>query len=252
MPPQISDDEENSVSVSPSVSPEPEHEPTPPATTKSRGRPAKEELKPVKIESDNEDEDEDEQAEDEYVVEKILKHVIEPHTNEIKYQVKWEGFDKAADLTWEPEANLETASKILNEYLDSVGGKEKLMKDWEELQSGLTEKKAGKKRGRPSTGTPQANGAKKSKKNSATTSMSPPAGVRAADFKPPTGSWEDDVVAIDACEGKSGDVIVYLTWKGGHKSQHTLSQIYKRCPQKMLRFYESHLVFKKTDTDAED
>lgn len=46
---------------------------------------------------------------------------------------------------------------------------------------------------------------------------------------------------IDACEGTEGSVVVFLTWKGGQKTQHPLVQVYKRCPQKMLKFYESHL-----------
>jgi len=39
--------------------------------------------------------------------------------------------------------------------------------------------------------------------------------------------------------------MVFLSWANGHKTQHPLEQVYKRCPQKMLKFYESHLVFKK-------
>ncbi len=67
------------------------------------------------------------------------------------------------------------------------------------------------------------------------TSASPPASASKAEFKPPTGSWEDEVVAIDACEGNEGTVVVYLTWKGGHKTQHPLAQVYKRCPQKVRK-----------------
>jgi len=120
----------------------------------------------------------------------------------------------------------ETASVILSQYLESVGGKEALFSAWEE-------KKANKKRGRASTGTPQGtNGVKKSRKNGAhPASATPPAGF--TEFKPPTGSWEEEVTGIDACEGSGGKVIVYLTWRGGHKSQHPLPQVYKRCPQKV-------------------
>lgn len=62
-------------------------------------------------------------------------------------------------------------------------------------------------------------------------SNTPP--VSAGDFKPPTGNWEEQIVAIDACEGGEGAVVVFLTWKGGHKTQHPLSQVYKRCPQRV-------------------
>lgn len=102
-----------------------------------------------------------------------------------------------------------------------------------------TKKTASKKRGRASTGGAE-NGAKRGKKSNgtATTSSTPPAG---AEFKPPSGNWEEEVVMIDACEGSEGSVVVFLTWKGGQKTQHPLVQVYKRCPQKMLKFYESHL-----------
>lgn len=121
---------------------------------------------------------------------------------------------------------------ILNAYLDKFGGKDALIAAYEELKAKQAlekEEKNVKKRPRTSTatGTPKGEGsAKKAKKNDST-----PAGVQAKAFTPPQGSWEDHVVAIDACEGKKGDVIVYLTWKAGVKSQHTLATIYKRCPQ---------------------
>lgn len=61
------------------------------------------------------------------------------------------------------------------------------------------------------------------------------AGAKATNFKPPTGSWEEDILDIDACEESDRTVKVYLTWKGGQKTQHTLDQVYKRCPQ-MVRY----------------
>ena len=153
----------------------------------------------------------------------------------------------------------ETAAVILSEYLESVGGKELILSAWEEKKGEVASGKKSKKRGRASTGTPVENGAKRGRKSkSHPSSTTPPSSVAAADFKPPTGSWEDAVVAIDACEGNEGSVVAYLTWKGGHKTQHPLCQVYKRCPQKvnnptifkmrtsltgrqMLHFYESHL-----------
>ncbi|EPQ67858.1 Bgt-1998, partial [Blumeria graminis f. sp. tritici] len=137
--------------------------------------------------------------------------------------------------------NEESASKLLNEYLKSVGGKDLILADWAEKKALAESSKKGKKRGRssPSSVNNSIKRTRKSIKHPASTS--PPASAIAAKFEPPSGSWEEEVIAIDACEGTQGNVIVYLTWKGGHKSQHPLAQIYKRCPQKMLKFYEDHL-----------
>ena len=104
------------------------------------------------------------------------------------------------------------------------------MAAWEDKRG----EKKGKKRGRASTGTDAANGStKKTKKNGHPAASTPPASAKAAEFKPPTGSWEEDVVGIDACEGPEGAIVVYLTWKGGQKSQHPTAQVYKRCPQRV-------------------
>lgn len=50
-----------------------------------------------------EDEDDDEDGE-EYRVETVLKHRF--NGNEVEYQIKWLGYDKKGDLTWEPMENL--------------------------------------------------------------------------------------------------------------------------------------------------
>lgn len=198
-----------------------------------------------------------------YVVEQILSHIIDEEVSiyqsyswlleanstvqgVIKYEVKWEGFEKKTDRTWEPEENLycpqwhygdpalilcyrETAPKILEEYLARIGGKEALLEAFNE------KKPKGKKRGRASTTTESGvNGSKRGKKNGAhPASSTPPASAKSAEFKPPSGNWEEEVVGIDACEGNGGNIVVYLTWKSGEKSQHPLHQVYKRCPQKV-------------------
>ncbi|KAI0204497.1 heterochromatin protein one [Astrocystis sublimbata] len=173
----------------------------------------------------------DDLDEDEFIVEKIMAHVLEADGT-LKYKVKWEGYEKKADQTWEEEENLrENAAVVLDEYLDSVGGREKIV---EEAQTALKTKK----RGRPSTGTP--NGTKRIRNGSHPASTSPPASARA--WKPPQGSWEDHVESIDACHDENtGKLTVYLTWKTGQKTQHDTKVIYSRCPQKMLQFYERHV-----------
>lgn len=56
-------------------------------------------------EDGEDDEDDDEMDEDEFVVEKILSHVVQD--GNIKFKVKWEGYEKKADQTWEDEDNLQ-------------------------------------------------------------------------------------------------------------------------------------------------
>lgn len=94
-----------------------------------------------------------------------------------------------------------------------------------------------KKRGRQSAAaedTPTNGSAKRGRKSAHPSEASPvDKSSKGTQFKPPSGSWEDSVVAIDACEGSDGQVMVYLTWQGGAKSQHPLVQVYKRCPQKV-------------------
>ncbi|KAE9380734.1 hypothetical protein N431DRAFT_362753 [Stipitochalara longipes BDJ] len=257
MPPQITDDEASDVSDANPA----------PVTIKQEKKvkevkeKAKEKAKPKVVEEpeeslmvesekdeDEDDDDDDEVGPDEYVVESIRSHLVDEDTGELRFEVKWEGYEKVSDRTWEPEENLETASKVLNEYLAKVGGKEAILAAWREKKESA---KKGRKRNRASTGAETANGTKRGKKNGHPKDESPPVSALKAEWKPPTGSWEEHVTGIDACEGNDNNVVVYLTWKGGHKTQHPLPQVYKRCPQKMLKFYESHLVFKKNDDIGE-
>ncbi|KAI9794615.1 MAG: hypothetical protein M1816_004502 [Peltula sp. TS41687] len=64
-------------------------------------------------------------------------------------------------------------------------------------------------------------------------------------WKPPSGTWEDDIQAIDTVEMDEGGLFVYLHWNNGRKSRHPMEKIYKHCPQKMLKFYEQHLQFRE-------
>ncbi|KAI1387992.1 heterochromatin protein one [Hypoxylon trugodes] len=195
-----------------------------------------------------EDEDEDQAEdleEDEFIVEKIISHSVDSN-GQLKFKVKWEGYDKKSDQTWEEDENLkENASDVLEEYLASVGGREKILGD---SKSALKTKK----RGRPAASTP-TNGAKRRRNGSHPDSATPPTTGRG--WKPPVGSWEDEVDSIDACHDEtSGRLIVYLTWKNGQKTQHDTKVVYQRCPQKMLQFYERHvkIVMASTDSGAKE
>ncbi|KAK2058985.1 chromo domain-containing protein [Colletotrichum caudatum] len=196
----------------------------------------------VNIEEDEDDEDADEDEDlepDEYIVEKILDHQVS-EDGTVNFRVKWEGYEKKADQTWEPEDSLkEGASEILEEYLQKLGGREALFEE-------KSKAKTTKKRSRPSgsSTTPPAS-TKKSKRNGHPAESTPSASAKEAKSKAwtlPSGSWEEEVESIDACEDEeSGSLIIYLNWRNGQKTKHSKDVVYKRCPQKMLQFYERHI-----------
>ncbi|KAG6019549.1 hypothetical protein E4U41_003179 [Claviceps citrina] len=175
--------------------------------------------------SEDEENDEEDMEEDEFIVEAIKNHMID-EDGTLKFQVKWEGYESKKDLTWEPEENLEeSAHQILDDYFDSIGGREKIFEQ--------TDKAArGKKRGR---GASNAGGSstKRPRKNGTHPGESAPPASAAKPWAPPAGSWEEEIETIDACEDQgSGRLVVYLIWKNGKKTKHDTSIIYKKCPQK--------------------
>ncbi|KAF2124086.1 hypothetical protein P153DRAFT_144384 [Dothidotthia symphoricarpi CBS 119687] len=190
---------------------------------------AKAQPDPVEEEEEDEEEDDGSVAEDEYVVEEILKHRF-TKDGELELDVKWVGYDDPKDRTWEPESNLSGAIDILEAYFTKIKGR--------------PEPKAGgaKRKGRPSAvksepaETPTAS-AKRAKK----------------EWSPPPGSWEHDVSHIDTVEesfdNKAGTMgrFAYLVWNNQRKTYHPLKHVYQKCPQKMLLYYESHLVFTQND-----
>ncbi|PFH55388.1 hypothetical protein XA68_18437 [Ophiocordyceps unilateralis] len=190
---------------------------------------------------EDEDEDDEDLGEDEFIVEAIKKHMVD-EDGSLKFLVKWEGWNKKSDMTWEPEDNLmDSASEILIEYYRQIGGRDSI---FEESQVASRSKK----RGRASTGT--ATSTKRPRKNGLHPADStPPASTKK--WSPPAGSWEDEIESIDACEDEgSGRLAVYLIWKNGRKTKHDTSVIYKKCPQKMLQFYEMHVKIIRDENQA--
>jgi hypothetical protein len=123
-------------------------------------------------------------------------------------------------------SNRENASSVLDEYLENVGGRDKI---FEETTKALKTKK----RGRPSAGTPA--GANKRSRNDNLGSSTPPATADVAKWKPPAGLWDDHIAEIDAAEDeKTGGLIIYLSWRNGKKTSHGTDVVYKRCPQKVM------------------
>ncbi|KAI9772371.1 MAG: hypothetical protein M1835_006275 [Candelina submexicana] len=146
------------------------------------------------------------------------------------FYVKWEGYNRKSDNTWEPEENLADAPEVFNEYIESIGGRP------------VQPKKATGKKARLSGATPDTSASAKKRRlddTGATTSGN-------KKWTPPAGSWEDEVMNVDTIEQTQDEGLqVFLGWNNGHKSKHPIEVTYKRCPLKMLHFYEQHLVFKE-------
>ncbi|KAL2203341.1 hypothetical protein CC79DRAFT_1337970 [Sarocladium strictum] len=185
-------------------------------------------------EGEEEDEEEEDDGDDEvYVIEAIRKHMLD-EDNTLKFQVKWEGWDKKSDLTWEPEQTLrEDAEEVLEAYLKSIGGRDAIFDQSEKAIKG-------KKRGRqPNSGSAAA--PKRSRKNGVHPADSP-APATSKKWAPPAGSWEDLIESIEASKDEdSGKLLVYLTWKNGQKTRHETHVVNKKLPQKMLQYYERHI-----------
>jgi chromobox protein 1 len=146
-----------------------------------------------------------------------------------------------------------SGDEILNEYYDRIGGRDKIF----EASKSVAKIK---KRRRTTDGTSTAV-AKRVQQTQAQVADGTLLAAR-EQWRPPSGSWEDEVETIGACEEiSSGKLIVYLIWKNGQKTKHDTQVIYKKCPQKvvhlfsipftsvifradsaqMLQFYEQHV-----------
>lgn len=56
-----------------------------------------------------------EEEEDGYVVEKILKKK-KMSNGQIKYLVKWQGYEEEKDQTWEPKENLDNVKEMVDNF----------------------------------------------------------------------------------------------------------------------------------------
>lgn len=151
----------------------------------------------------------------------------------LRFEVKWEGFEKKSDRTWEPLENLQgSADEILDEYLQEHG-------TVAELYESFSKATKTKKRGRPSAGATPGSTKKSRKNGDHPLDSEPPESRKAVAWKPPSGSWEDQIDTVDMTRNDKGELIVWLGWKNGEKSQHKAQQAYTRAPQK-VSFSDCH------------
>ncbi|KAI4252976.1 MAG: hypothetical protein LQ352_003973 [Teloschistes flavicans] len=206
-------------------------------------------------EGDDEDEDDDGEI---FVVEKILSHHDEFEDGVMRYEIKWKGYEKKADRTWETEDNLEGAREILEAYWNSIGGKPV------PSNKPLVSKKRGRQSsGRASTGSRHEPATKKKKGRKSAMAIEdrdasdePPAGhtdVNPDTWKPPSpddNAWDPLIMSVDTIEKDAqNEMWAYLVWNEKNddgrfnRSKARLATCNKACPQRMLQFYEKHVVF---------
>jgi len=189
------------------------------------------------------DEDDDEEADGDeegvYIVEKIMGHRF--HKGELQLQVKWKGYDDPNDETLEPEENLMDGAKaILKEYYKSIGGKPSPEKQSKKRKSTVSAKS-----------TPDVTPSTKKRKGRQSEvkdedEAEDDGGL--TNWLPKGESWENYVQNVDTIErdGKDGGLYVFLHWNNDKKTKVSIDQCYKKCPMRMLHFYENHLVFKES------
>ncbi|KAK5131236.1 hypothetical protein LTR08_001205 [Meristemomyces frigidus] len=250
MPPAISDDESASDDVPDMI----------PARGKAKANPEPEEDEP---EAEPEAEDEDDGGEDEYRVEKILNHEF-TKDGAVLYQIKWLGYEEESDMTLEPIENLDGAKEIVKAYHKKIGG-EPVYEPPARSQRKKGRASGGGKRSASSafaadSPVPTSNKKKGRKSNGVVDEPTPKRVL-------PPGSWDNDVLRVTSVveetvpikvdnKGREKDereLMGLLEWKDGMgKTQHKMKVLRQKAPQRLLDYYEQHLVFTQASDAVED
>ncbi|KAH7113606.1 hypothetical protein EDB81DRAFT_848706 [Dactylonectria macrodidyma] len=167
-----------------------------------------------------------------FIVETIKNHVIDKNGN-LMFQVKWKGFEiRTRHLRFVlPFSNQRvflsvSGDEILNQYFDTIGGRDKIFDE--------SDRAAKTKKGRQTSNGTFSTRPKRLQRNEAHVGDETLLATTKP-WNPPSGSWEDEVETIGACEeDDNGKLIVYLIWKNGQKTKHETQIIYKKCPQKVV------------------
>ncbi|KAK9469805.1 hypothetical protein V1512DRAFT_257055 [Lipomyces arxii] len=180
-----------------------------------------------------------------YAVESIKGHEFTP-SGQLLFLVKWLGYDRPEDDSWEPEENLlGGAEELLEEYFRAIGGRPV-----------APAKKSHKKR--PSS-TPSSS-VKKHASKSRKTSENGTAGSsrKSADLenesneevmKLPDGSWEDKLSILSVSRDDESQPLNFaVTWLETGETISLKSPLMReRAPFAIIDFYEKNLKFYGTD-----
>lgn len=203
---------------------------------------------------EDEDDDGEEEEEGVFVVEEIKKHRYEDDGTLFLF-VNWKGWPALKDHTWEPEINLkEGAEEVLEAYFKKIGGRpeppEKGAKG-----SGRKRKSMAEKKERPASTTTETKRRRhqsapknETKEDTQAAGNTPTESENdeLSEWVPRSQNWDQEVQSVDTIIRDANDQELYalLLWTNGKRSRIHIQSCYERCPMKMLKFYEKHLVFK--------
>jgi hypothetical protein len=200
-----------------------------------------------------------------YIVESIESHRWDPSIKQFIYQVKWYGF---SDKTWELSSNLETASDVLKEYYDSIGGAPVLQENIAKKRGPKPGRKKrafeeGVESGQSNTGA-RKRGRKRQSEDDDSDFAIVNVRIKKEKYPPGDDNWDKHIVSVDTIEelpNKMGtkDRWGLITWDNQQHSRHRIRILHQKAPQavsyqlvttflimtdfdtKMLNFYESNL-----------
>ncbi|KAK9368063.1 hypothetical protein V1509DRAFT_639956 [Lipomyces kononenkoae] len=181
-------------------------------------------------EEEDEDDEEEDEDEDSYTVEAIKGHNFNKK-GQLLFHIKWLGYDKPEDDSWEPESNLIGAREMVDEYLEKIGGRPQPPR-----KRGEPPRKRGVAIRRRRKRTPEDTTKDASDANGWKTD-------EGSDL--PLGSWETKIKEIKSISmTDQGKLLFTIEWADGKKDGAVEAQVlYNKAPQKVLQFYESHIQF---------
>lgn len=168
------------------------------------------------------------------------------------YRVKWKGYSHSDDTDEPPENIEESAPDVMAEYFTLIKGSPQPGTEYSKAVLNEDKKKPKKKpatkksapakkvQSEESDATVEDNTPPPKKRQKTVPSSQP---KEPKEWAPPPGvDWEAEVRQITTIEKDDrGGLVILVDWRNGKSSRINNAMVRKKCPQKMLDFYENHL-----------